>query len=486
MQALQDISTKCGETAFTSNSKILLSATEDVLGTRKVEISARHKIKNLLRIAIIELNAYQQLKITLPNQQNHLQPRLIEEIHDYGIEQNLAEMIIACFCQFLRQNNVDVVALMRQQLYDTSVIYLSKSMALTNSILAVTANGDLWQWGVVSHAVPFEMLIQPIPKKIMTDVKCAETSYYICAVVKNDGSLWVWKNVMYNFDNVFNGKFFLNGVEISYSPQKIMDNVDKICLHTSYCALLIIKTDNSLWKLGKFAENIYAKPIKVMGNVSKVIAYFDLYLAIKMDGTLWTLGTYDCTKQYLQKFITFGKKLPSMISKKPTKITDDVLDICEYGGITYYIIKKDGNICIWGLAEDHKFYDLPQKWMSSYISTIGIDTHTDEKNHKNIILEKDGLLWETFGSLRQHNSPKKILEDVAYLAENAHFAIKEDGTLWTWGKNWYGRSGFENLEIAHRKHKNTKPISPKPIIFSEETVALVKIKTGERSPIFIP
>lgn len=122
-----------------------------------------------------------------------------------------------------------------------------------------------------------------------------------CAMaIKKDGSLWTWG---YNDSGQLGDGTFTD----RYSPVKVMENVKVVkAIETSHStgvkstAVAAIKNDNSLWVwgdniydslgLGKDAEKFINTPIKIMENVKEVYSGYRGIYILKDDNSLWATG----------------------------------------------------------------------------------------------------------------------------------------------------------------------------------------------------
>ena len=107
------------------------------------------------------------------------------------------------------------------------------------------------------------------------------------AVIKTDGSLWMW-------GNNWSGQLGDGTTEDRQEPIKVMDDVEYV--HCNAGATVAIKRDHSFWVWGSndYGQQPYSStdvkiPTKVMDNVAAVSV--DMHVAAaKLDGTLWTWG----------------------------------------------------------------------------------------------------------------------------------------------------------------------------------------------------
>lgn len=276
---------------------------------------------------------------------------------------------------------------------------------------AVREDGSLWVWGDGNLT----------PVKFMDDVKSVSIGFYHCAAVKKDGSLWTWgtKNVTNFMGELGNGT-----TEKSQTPQKIMDDVQCVALGVQSSAA--IKTDGSLWvwgNAGSHRNNSYSStPHKIMDNVKSVSLGGQFYAAVKNDGSLWVWGAFNDRPYPFEQDLSVG-------SDTPLKVMEHVKSV-SIGFFYSAVIKEDGTLWVWGT----------NKFNNDITGMMGI------------------------GDATGSNTPIQILSGVKDVNASLYSgaAIKEDGSLWTWGNNIYGQllDGTTNDSLTpHQVMSNVSKVS---------------------------
>jgi alpha-tubulin suppressor-like RCC1 family protein len=183
-------------------------------------------------------------------------------------------------------------------------------------------------------------------------------------------------------------------------------------------------------------------------------------LAIKTDGTLWAWGAG--TSGQLGEGATTSRSSPVQVGSLTT------WSAIAAGGVSSHAIKTDGTLWGWGNNGSGQLGDGTTTSRSSPVQvgslttwsriSAGISTVT---NYTHVLaIKTDGTLWgwgrNGFGqvgdvSTTHRSSPVQIgtatnWADVSAsvssaLGKNHSVALKNDGTLWAWGYNYYGQIG---------------------------------------------
>lgn len=226
-----------------------------------------------------------------------------------------------------------------------------------------------------------------------------------------------------------------------------------------------IKSDKSLWLWGSNNKGQIGDGTTTNRNSPKQIAIgstwntvavgFDFTVAIKADGTLWAWGQND--NHQLGDNSTLDKLVP-------TQIGTDTNWKSVYAGDAHVIaVKTDGSLWQWGVTAMHP--DLagdPVVDSSLPIPTqigIGYDWTTAQSiaagGYHNLAVKQDGTLWAWGnnyykqlgnGTTVNQLQPTQIGTDTDWKfvsgGSGSSFGIKTNGTLYGWGVNGQGRLGI--------------------------------------------
>jgi alpha-tubulin suppressor-like RCC1 family protein len=230
--------------------------------------------------------------------------------------------------------------------------------------------------------------------------------------------------------------------------------------------LLAIKTDGTLWacgynanaQLGVGTTVVQSSPTTVAGGGTnwKQVSMGGVHAAaIKTDGTLWTWG--DDIYGELGNGTTVSRSSPGTTAAGGTNWK---LVSCGYAHVA--AIKTDGTLWLWG---DGSWGQLGNNGSGSgnRISSP-VTTSAGGTNWRQIAcgyrhtaaIKTDGTLWtwgrDYYGELGQGIYSSSVLTPQTVLGGGTTWqqvsaglqitaAVKTDGTLWTWGKDTYGALG---------------------------------------------
>ena len=339
--------------------------------------------------------------------------------------------------------------------------------AVSETSIAVTADGGLWIWGEISGSgMPYTVYT---PTKIMDNVKEARllNSAFVIAV-KNDNTLWVITNPA--------------SISEAATAIQINDNVKSIVPSGSTVA--IIKNDNTFWHTESI-QNVNFR--KIADNVDKACASTDgvggwSYLFLKNDGTLWMEGHgyFGDGQDYLYEY------------RSAQQVMDNVREIAAYE-YSYAAVRTDNTLWMWGRESRNRFFgenagkDLltPVKVMDG-VSKIRMGIRNAA------VIKTDNTLWiwgDNFGGQTGNGAsgekevqlvPFKALDGVTEVSCGAYhtLAITTDGSLYAWGGAYMGQIGVgedhpngRSLELTPVKVFDGGNSQPVEGVFSDVSAA---------------
>ena len=217
---------------------------------------------------------------------------------------------------------------------------------------------------------------------------------------------------------------------------------------------------NNYGQLGDNTTDDKSSPIQTIAGGSDWVAVaggYDMTLALKNDGTVWSWG--------FDSHGALGQNTENVDLSSPTQIGTDT-DWAFINASNWYWgicagIKNDGSLWLWGYNNYGNLGDDTSDDKSSPVQTVtgGNDwAYVSCSAYHTGAIKTDGTLWmfgrNTYGelgddSLDQKSSPVQTIaggNDWAQVSCSRRntAAIKNDGTLWLWGRNSEGQLGAEN------------------------------------------
>ena len=266
-------------------------------------------------------------------------------------------------------------------------------------------DGNYWGWGINQYGqvgnnaisnktYPFHIGYE----KKWVDISCSKTSSF--AIDKN-GELWGSGLNTSNHIGI-NQRFFHkigndNNWNSVYSASYLLTNV-------SYNHTFGIKKDHTLWGWGYNAYGTLGDGTKIDKNTptqigiennwDKISTSISHTLAIKLDSTLWAWGGNGYGQ--LGDGTLISRITPTQIGK-----SKDWKQVCAVSPGVSYAIKYDGSLWSWGF---------------NFTGGLGNGTRTDLNSPTRIGSDND---WSLISS--------------TYYSGSISYAIKNDGSIWTWG-----------------------------------------------------
>jgi len=274
-------------------------------------------------------------------------------------------------------------------------------------------------------------------------------------VVLNNGSVKAWGN------NQF-GQIGDGTTTDRHTPVEVIPLTNIAAVASGGYHSLALANDGKVWAWGKndqgqlgdgtLSENHTPKLVIGLTNVISIAAGFDYSLALKNDGTVWawggnmwgTLGDGTFTNRWQ----------PVQVNK--------LSGIIFISGATEHCLalKNDGTVWSWGWNANGCLGDgstIAKRAIPAQIPALsGITAIAANGSFHNMVLKNDGTVWtwgDNFygqlgdGTYIEKTVPVQLasLTNVAAIGtgERHSFAIKTDGSLWAWGWNGNGQLGVD-------------------------------------------
>ena len=334
-------------------------------------------------------------------------------------------------------------------------------------------NGTLWTWGDNTHGQlgQGDTIRRSSPVQVGSDADWVEISAGSTggAGIKSNGTVWTWgRNI--------NGQLAQGDIINRSSPTQVGSdtNWEKVFCGSTYS--FFIKTDGTLWSCGGISlygelghnDRFRSKssPVQVGSdtNWNKIdITHGGTGVAgTKTDGTLWTWGQN--TWGQLGRFVDTNRSVPTQVG------SDSGWFVVAGGNIGFMVLRTEpepepelieGSLFSFGSNSSGALGQNDIINRSSPVQ-VGSDTNWNQVSVgelTNLCIKSDGTLWSwginTYGQLGHddiisRSSPVQVGSDTDWnqVSINTYYhalGIKNDGTLWSWGRGSLGPLGHGDV-----------------------------------------
>lgn len=269
-----------------------------------------------------------------------------------------------------------------------------KDIAVSNELSLGTKNdGTVWAWGATNFQGQFgngERGFEagntyfPVQVKGLTEVIGVHTGSKYGAAIKNDGTVWAWGNI----------------------PEKM---IDPSFIHEQ-------ESKPYVWNRSYPGKVHALSQIVGLGGITK-------NLAIKSDGTLWRWGELDLSSN---NYITYQLNFKNVTS------------VASNGSGDFVVLEKDGTV--WTI--DRQYQDSIQIEGLSDITAVALS------NSRVYALQSNGSVWESgLVKGRVNSTPPRVIKGISNVVDiqatlGGPLLLKKNGTVWTSGSNTAGELGI--------------------------------------------
>ncbi|MFL6121428.1 RCC1 domain-containing protein [Actinophytocola sp.] len=286
-----------------------------------------------------------------------------------------------------------------------------------NGAFALRADGTVWAWGDNfagqlggGWRSAWGGSVVPAPVPGLADVTAIAGGTYNGSALRADGTVWAWGP-----NNV--GQLGTGTPSHDASPPvRVSGLTDVVAVGAGYQTGYAVRADGTLWAWGSnftggvgdgSTGDVWA-PVQVLTGVTAVASGAGATYAVRTDGTLWAWGRGEHGQ-----LGNGGAEL----SRVPVQVSglSGVVSVAA-GEVDGYAATGDGAVWAWGWAANGRLGD-------------GVDC-------------TDAPVCESHVPVRVAN-----LSDAARVAafENGGYALRSDGTVWSWGDNGFAALGNESV-----------------------------------------
>lgn len=284
------------------------------------------------------------------------------------------------------------------------------------------------------------------------------SGFYHTLVICSNGTINSWGTDY--FGTLGNGTSSSSFVPVSV---KSLNNI--IAVAASDESSLALKNDGTIWawgsnqygQLGNGTDTYSNVPIQVSGisDVTSITGGKDHFLALKNDGTVWAWG------RNISGELGIGTTVNSKIPTQVLGLSNITALSGGSSGTHSFAIKNDGTVWAWGSNFNGQLGNVtrngPQITIPVQITALNNIMNIVRGDTYTLALKNDGTVWafggNEYGELGNGTNgidtyngvPTQILglSDISAIqASYGHaIALKNDGTAWAWGHNYYGELG---------------------------------------------
>lgn len=344
-----------------------------------------------------------------------------------------------------------------QPTYISGVTNVYAIAAGANNTAALKSDNTVWIWGDNTYGQLGDNTTddQNVPIQIpgLSDVTAIACGYHT-VILKTDKTVWAWGLNDY-------GQLGDNNTGQSFVPVQAsgLSNVDAIA--TGHNHTVALEGDGTVWVWGR---NEYGQlgdgsttdrhiPTQITGLTNVVAISAGTYhtTVLKNDGTIWTWGRNNYGQ--LSDGSTTDRDTPEHAAGLP-----GVIDI-QAGYLHSTTHLSDGTVWNWGYNQYRQLGDGTQTQRERPVQASGLSNVTSiistgsDSNHS-LALKNDGSVWAWGrnssgqlgdGTKTARSTPVQLLglTDTVSLVTSSFFsaAIKSNGTAWAWGSNSFGQLG---------------------------------------------
>lgn len=320
--------------------------------------------------------------------------------------------------------------------------------------VAIDESGVLWVWGSglsgqLGLGTREIMQVKPLPLEEKLHFADITAGQYHTVALDEDGEVWAWG------DNTY-GQLGNGTMQDAEIPSQVANLTNVVAIAAGRNHTVAVRSDGTVWawgdnthgQLGTSVIQNAAVPSQIAGltNVAAVAAGRGHSVALRSDGTVWTWG--DNTHGQLGVGKTPGNRVTDL---------NNVVAIAA-GEEHTVALRSDGTVWTWGsnVSGELGIGTFDDQYVPVNVNKLSSVESIQAGWHFTLALQSNGTVWAWgfngdgelgIGDMtkRKVPIPTQILgldNVVEIAASHAHsLAIRQDGSIWAWGKGDSGRLG---------------------------------------------
>lgn len=325
--------------------------------------------------------------------------------------------------------------------------------------VALKRDGTLWAWGYNRFGQlgdgSSDDAYSPVPVKGGNDWTAMAAGDYHTIALKRNGSIWTWgcnkrgqlgigstpaghKPIRVGEDKwlVIKADTVVDVVEDAYSPVRVGVDNDWTAVAAGGYYSLALKQGGSLWAWG---DNRYGQmgigtkdhelsPVRVGPDDDWAAVHAGVHhvCAVKLNGTLWAWGLND----YGQIPVILDAR--DVRKPAPTRTDSDWASLAGAWRHTL-AMKRDGSLWAWGLNNYGQLGNGDTRDIRAAVPNgsqhVGVYGKQVANGSDTPVRIDGGNEWVAISAQGHHS-----------------IGMKNDGSVWTWGLNWFGQLGIGSTE----------------------------------------
>jgi alpha-tubulin suppressor-like RCC1 family protein len=234
---------------------------------------------------------------------------------------------------------------------------------------------------------------------------------------------------------------------------------------------VVLKKDGTVWTWGyngegqlgtrPAADSRFPKPEQAsdLSGITAVVAGDRYCMALKADGTVWAWGNN------WHGQLGNGTKNSSSSPREVAGLSDIVALAAGMGHS--FALAKDGSIRAWGYNDDGELGDGKRKDRFTPFRVPGLSgvKAVAAGSHHSVALKNDGTVWMWGGQNKADRSltPRRVpgLSQIVAISVGGWYslALKDDGTVWAWGVIANGEQDDDTMNEVIKKPVQIKALT---------------------------